>query len=1582
MEITNQCESNSDPKMGGSEAPSGVNYPAGRDIRRTVNETANQTPIPGGAGGHTGLNYIREEEGEEEVAVTDTPLGGEEEQRDQDGNPVDHPALRKGLGDIERMLDVAGVPTKGSTVLVMDRTMVKAKKGLVARFKCLLTGRRTGTKVKASEPQNPEQTQPHSSGSSTPVMAPLSRAVSEGRIMPTETSPHNVGKELFDFCVQGERYNPSLFGEFARRASWNHDDIILAQAKLEKYVLELEQKTARKERLERSRQQAEDREEGEKGEVVFLYVRGCRISTEVKNIMEAPVPMIRPGKVQDAVDAIWDKVCENPSLLDYRSTHIRRIRWGVLNAVTDIPTSIINRRVLDPVEESFSGAYRETEKGDKVVTNPRGSWEVTSQGRFITKEKKVRKESMTARARDVAEKIRGDPHRIRGFFALAHQNQKWAGAVARCLAKKKFGTVSHEDKDVLGPEKAQQMGRATMDLVTVWACKDVGSMYEEKGHVEIDDLAVPEDTPVRGDYNDIVVRALCSSGLTSAIHQCESCVFCVMSELDIPFSLNEGKFCGHSLDQLRELNLNRLLKTNSRGYLEAMAAIHNREQHSLNGNIQFTVKGDTPRNLTSSAAMGEAWSVPPIRSHQETDTAMLNTDLDNRMSKVNYYSENYQQAMVYGENGTVHQFVSDSTRFGTVEYTTARRTEVYATLEAMYNADYLAMGAELAGIEEELQRLPITAENLERIASLSSRRTILNSERATAQARYTQSAREEFERLCRREAIFSDTSISTLESLEGMTEATYIGVGCDRKLEHGYLTPTNVGAQIIVDANNTEMKGVGINDARGYNIARFACGANVTLSALAKNGTSERTDIRDITLRSMLYDSMRQKVITQPTGQCYALAKKEAIITRHIIDKPSFKAVVVSTRYVDSCLRSGSDILVTSNGTTSKWSLVAEDTVVVALDDCTSDNNLAWAAWCVCHLPLGDVRVYDEFTIRRMGSTTTKKQVFLRNASAVIMGTEIKRIVFLVADENRKQIQLEGQERVVAKANRYGDITDLAVPFDATQTVHDMRERVITSATSTAIVINEYLSRYVTTIPNWGEIHMLTSVLISRFPRLPECTRTLAATSVRHLPTEVRIAYMTGSPNMTYTYEDTTSVYDHQAAVSAFNHVFASRSIAGANPALKIGKWSNMAELGLFTGMLLYNPTNTESEECVNTGLNGTNLDAIDRAALVRRGTEEWMAATGLREAITAPSTFVEYRDIIDRAFSGSSEIVTLSSVASNAIGGETTRWLWSVNYVSGSLTGTTSSRLHSNMYRTSYNREFVAIDITSRDYKLDNIQESATYNKIVQVGVGKDDSIVENVALRIDYLRTDEWGYKDWPNLTALRYGSCRLQTTASADLAKSAGWTGFYRGEEITWGWGAYQRLKDLAQNKYRTITFGVSLNSQLLSNLTTRCIWYANGPESPMPITVTNSYLRKEEGFCAKASLLDSGGVRKGVPENIDPAKVATAEPGITSLRDGTLEEHKKKMAEVVIQPGNPERPDSLVNYVKKDSSEPSTSKTAEKTTKTASSKTEQKQEKVATDKTANRVVQPRPTAAIGTTEQEAARSADHRAPTDPA
>ncbi|CAB3232820.1 unnamed protein product [Arctia plantaginis] len=200
-------------------------------------------------------------------------------------------------------------------------------------------------------------------------------------------------------------------------------------------------------------------------------------------------------------------------------------------------------------------------------------------------------------------------------------------------------------------------------------------------------------------------------------------------------------------------------------------------------------------------------------------------------------------------------------------------------------------------------------------------------------------------------------------------------------------------------------------------------------------------------------------------------------------------------------------------------------------------------------------------------------------------------------------------------------------------------DRVLRSPTPLKVTMEQWLSTRMTA-PNvdWALIDELVAWLTMRFIPQPEIYHDEAGGSETHwLPRAYcDVAYATHEFPDCVTPDDESSFYYHDHATTFTDNVFVSKTLANMALALRVGAWTNEAELITGLGIATY----IHSERGATVGKEGTAmaLDDIKRAMLKRSLFEEWKRGVGIGDHAVSPDLMGNDRAFWDTIVYGAGE--------------------------------------------------------------------------------------------------------------------------------------------------------------------------------------------------------------------------------------------------------------------------------------------------------------------------------------------------------
>nr|QVG74807.1 hypothetical protein 1 [Totiviridae sp.] len=1176
------------------------------------------------------------------------------------------------------------------------------------------------------------------------------------------------------------------------------------------------------------------------------------------------------GDIEGCWQGIFERASVDPKQLSKYSLEIRSLQWGWVHCVTDAPTSLINRRV-DSSTEASCRAVAQQGKGlrdqmglkEVSVPLPGGGKGVVPINNTI--KIKRREDGLSARAKKIAEDLRNNPARIRGFLAHGHINRKWTAAVCRYLRAGKgimpesselFNDV--EASKAIGRKKlASNLNTATKALVEAWATKDVGPIMEKKDSKEhagiLDDDVVDE---VNSELHAGAVYASArAAGILSAVHNARVCIHCLLANTSAPLHTDEGKYANLSKEELRTLNLERLLKSDAQGYLEACAAIHNREQHALNGNIHFTAPSGSSRFDVAFLAREKANKIKlAMDTERPTDTALLNV-CESNLSKANFYTDNSKHSVIPSAQGTLHQYSYDPAVWDGI----------------------LAMARDNSILDSSLLDDGSEIESWKRLVILGARGQCTGPEEyfSITEGNLFSAANDQPSLEIPMYLRPRYTSVHTLST----HRADQIGL-------------TTAATERIASSSAFASGGIGINDQRGYNIMNYVSGANLLLGSALKMATTDNLDWREIGLKAALLEACREPTVTWPTGQDWAIPRRAKPDVKYFptVDR-DIRAIVVSVNYIDACLRENNDLKVLVDGAVDNWSLSDAHLKVVSLGEDTSNTELTRCLRTILALPFPVVNVIEEYQLKYLGekNNSYNRKCFHRNAGLVAMGDKVNRIVFVVPDKAQTHVKLSGVFREVTCPTRFNNADTIATAWYADETILRMLHTLMGCGRNLKVLCNEYLSKYSESPLDWNEVQAMCAALTTRFPRQPHVH--MAYHREEDLTAEHLYSYGVPKKIMNayglrgYVPQDETDAryYGHGEAITCFSQLLIDGLKLCENTChLSIGKWSNYAEILFSTCVAQFTPGTSMGDNNIRIGLKSTGIDSLNKMSLIRRSVEEWASATGMAEYVLNPRLYPRSSGNIEAYITGGGndpKIVTLRVWASTCIGGASVSWYWSPNYERSAPLAPNHRRLGSALYQTDYTLSFKSLDLPPRNYVSNNTIGSRGYGWAHQRGMDPtDDYEIEKLVSRLDFHRVNEWGYLQWPDGDVKREGSYRISSTTVANLASAAGWRGFNDSYDGNWGWGVDYMKTDLQSECIATLALRPTTVSRALASVFVPGLWQSIGIGLDTSVETTSSIIDRMRGFSLAAQPPDNSFLTQ--LEQVLALHLPTRSDGVTS------------------------------------------------------------------------------------------------------
>ncbi|QBL75906.1 putative capsid protein [Solenopsis midden virus] len=1014
--------------------------------------------------------------------------------------------------------------------------------------------------------------------------------------------------------------------------------------------------------------------------------------------------------------------------------------------------------------------------------------------KIVDVKKKVIKGRLTPRAAKVAHMCYANFKSVSGYMVGALKNNRsWGVALAKQLYPLINDEIQHRWTEQLirgdvSKEDAIRRTNLLRSSIAVWST----NTWET---TPVQDILVEESEEERESEDEGIIHF--SAGITSANFRetlrtngiCPICLFFHIRGIqprDIPEKYTKGP---EDVDPL-------LFKCDS-GWLASLARNHNREMHSLNGNItdRTIIQGRDTREALMGHDSTMGWEMPPIHC---------------------ICRENWSQITKEAEKYSFHSFFCDSSHGGSSTYVAA------GTLHQP------AIGT-LSDIDED-----------EMVLDQHMDRDLAPADRQVRGRRL----------YIRVGDLIREDELERPDIAPRGSDQLWIGVGADRGKHHGKIVMTDIGENMTKTLKDPEDKSGVINMNYSRTIYNYIVGGGGLAMA---SSVCRLSDWRELGIRITLYDDIREKRFSQPTGVDWAIAHKAEVPTRYIPSERggwNFQACVVSWRYVDRYLQGGGSIPV---GDGENWDINSDEVVLIGIASNAPEAGCGREAWIISHLDYPLIFAVDRYTVsttRANGGIATKEQDFVRTASLVDLHSSAKKIIFVTNTDTQRQIVLGGLRCTVAQVNRFGEPMHGQEPvnyaFDGA--IDHMLQKMLTTTQCLREAFDSYASSYFPGGLDWMEVDNLVAVLKVRWHNKPSA---FISESDDGSPGDKHLRYIPSGLCRYLGYaarEDGDTIrYGSDDAVTCLDQIFVDRDTARAKPALRVGRWDSGAELGMLSGICVYSAFDRENHEMVRSRIHAGGTDSLQRSGYWRRITESFKRQNGLRDEIASPGSYVMLGDywttFVEPSVSGGATLGIISNLICKSA---YCTWSWNMNEertISPSLCGT---RTPSSWWRSYLNETFVPFQMGGGanhavyDYTVDTSRTEWAYEKWQPQDRGEDDYQLESVLSRINL---ESHGY-DGVEYMALpsrgrnsSYGY-HLETLATGRLARSCGWRDVYQKLDNNlvkkkWSWGLNIVIRDWANDTIKKICLSVNTASLLESSYFLEGVQLFRGPET-QPIT----------------------------------------------------------------------------------------------------------------------------------------------------
>lgn len=1021
-----------------------------------------------------------------------------------------------------------------------------------------------------------------------------------------------------------------------------------------------------------------------------------------------------------------------PPREDSEALGLRAARWALLAANCEVG-SLANRRVPEPTEKwclEFISRPPPPDRVSQKVTSEKGPDGITKKS--FTRSKTSH---MAVRAMAVAREIWRDDKRTRCFFAtVSRGNRPWYGAVARCLRKLEKLEKRHASDS-----------RVLRDLVGYFSALKEDYVEDSTGKDEHRHLTdAPAHAPAAS-LAEQVSRLFSSAKIAADLRDRGCCSVCAIERL-----IRE-KLPPNYQDLVARL------PGSGAKVLKADADRHNKEMHTLNGNIvldlnlPYTDQWEAVMN--QAVELSQATSFPETSRQSETRLLRLERSFDSTSTS----QAEMRVVTLPDDAGTLHSVLG---LIGSVSERDEGSPDQSADIDPSPNGDDLSV--------EAADSSPTSLDQVLSPES-SGRPTIARWIHRLLSRRIQQPPGPG-----RDGPLTSERPIEIDHNVR-FSEPTYLGVRCEmlHTASAGLLTPTAEGTTIAGEyMAGIEPRGSILNDRNARNVLIPLAGLP-RLALAADTMEVPGVDLTPLALRAVLYDMQFSVDLTHPTGQTWAPPKR-SVPKDGWVPSPNnewgFRYVTVSARYLDQNVIANGLRLDVGDG--DYWDLSSPSTVLISLYAPKLGGDTAVAAWILTHLDYPLASSWERWNIFQVDNSVG--YVFLKNAGLVRVPNSARNIVFVTTDAD-PYVWNDVQR---ASVPDYRGNCPVLTPRPFDRILWRMIESMRSGDFSVSRALRLTFSRIGASGFPWDRVNRLAALLTVRFPPKPEISTAGAERRVRNMPRALADLY--GIPSGT-----SLPWFGHNATVNALDQPPLSWQHACAYPVIVTGNWSASAEL--LVGMGWRSVVYPNSQSTVIPLANTLRL-----SRLIRRGFEAWKDSCGLRdELIYMPPTSPWWE--FQRAYMhGYGQTPPLSDLVSDALDLDIQlRWDNSL----ARYRTTSGRRLGAGAYATT--DDICAPSQPSTEYTYRIVYEESWCTGH-QTATNPQPSYAAGSYIRyLNHIGGEGIRYEKWHSHSQFDkavFG--RLLSTVDCEIYNLAGWSRLhYTTPEIllTVGWGAPQAVRD---------------------------------------------------------------------------------------------------------------------------------------------------------------------------------------------
>jgi hypothetical protein len=964
-------------------------------------------------------------------------------------------------------------------------------------------------------------------------------------------------------------------------------------------------------------------------------------------------------------------------------------------------------------------------------------------------------------------------------------------------------------------------------------------------------------------------RTLILGGNASTFARAHVCPYCLFFPLageickDVPMPTT--KYDSYSVSSLYNVLGGPSSKTNKMGWLAVAAAAHNKEQHALNGNIDSVLDQNyTPLDqyLAYKTAFWGGQCVSLNREYCEADLIRRAVETSPRT----FFTDgpnSYHTAMT--NLGTMYQFIVYSKEIGEMLGGLAGEED------ARMSPDGTATPVATPGVLLPHGRV------FPGIPGLSGTRSTLTLRTTPSDDSIKGSlgGLEEGKGKQKMNTVMS-TALSKIRSVlrlrgEGMQidnesdtpmppppaqppvdeklaqevceriarKVRWVSVGVDNRFCGGSMEYTTYGSSLV---DKTPI------------IYGLVSNVPHLTQICVQTGNSQPADIRELALKVALIDMQREQFFSQPSGVEWAWARAE-MPKREIIDLSSmgywhYDAVFVTTELIDYALRDGGWLPVGSGD--GRWRIREGSVRIIGLPHNSNTQEMGRNMWILSHLTHPLAWIFDYYSMSRIGEQLEQEEVFCHTAGLVDMHCGFNRLIFVTPTKTNSSISLGGKSFPVNNVDthlNYGEGRRPYVWNVDNQILHILNEA-LQSTTSLRRDFDQYCIPMITSSINWLEVDSLVNLLTVRYHQRIEGVQDDMVHALG-APRQALIAM--GLNPCDVVRQNSYRDYGGVNAVTALDHRVSSKRRARQNAAVKIGAWTNLAELAVTIQICYYNPHNTVDVRANIQRLDAGNLDKLQRSRALRASLELWKKRVCILDMVAFPMHGFrrEWSELIVSPNVGKGQCV---SELADAMLGLTVKLNWSINWVLGCKgTTMTGMRLSSAQWRHEFNTLYIPYNPTEETgesegtakYVLGMTPSCWSFNKLYQNPRqgGRCDKL-EFALCRLNLVER-KWNltYQNQASATE----SCGIvfciDSSAGVVVAHDVGFKGT---TDITpptrnWSWGVKTCINDFVTGQMYTLVIGLDVWKSLNSGEFELGTLLFTGRDSPLSAN-TNVYVRR--------------------------------------------------------------------------------------------------------------------------------------------